>query len=252
VFNHISKFITSSILKVPVAGIVLAVSVLGISYAGEQHQEILPSTAIATNYVIPTHQSQINSQPALLSRLREVKETRIQQQSNLDSNNFTKVEKSPIANSHQESAERLTENLTTLSTNTRELDRKGIVQFPQQDGIYLYGQSATPNQLGQGYILFQKQQGKVIGALYMPQSEFSCFQGALAQSGELAMTVRSSPGELGTMEISTASTIPKFSDDESTSYAHSVTLQDYHHLKSLSANDKEMLQKCKQEINGVR
>ena len=66
------------------------------------------------------------------------------------------------------------------------------------------------------------------------------------------MTVKSSPGEVGAIEVSTSSTIPKISDDESTSYAHSISLQDYHQLNFLSPNDKEILQMCKQEANGVR
>ncbi|MFM6158142.1 MAG: hypothetical protein ACKPE3_34990, partial [Sphaerospermopsis kisseleviana] len=66
---------------------------------------------------------------------------------------------------HQIPTEELTENITTLSTKSRELNIKGKVQFPDQDGIYLYGQSAQPNQLGEGYILFQKQQNRIIGAL---------------------------------------------------------------------------------------
>ncbi|MFM6039821.1 MAG: hypothetical protein ACKO3K_14245 [Cuspidothrix sp.] len=149
---------------------------------------------------------------------------------------------------HQIPTEELTENITTLSTKSRELNIKGKVQFPDQDGIYLYGQSAQPNQLGEGYILFQKQQNRIIGALYVPQSEFSCFQGTLAKSGELAMTVKSSPGEVGAIEVSTRSRIPQISDDTSETYAHSISLQDYYQLTSVSANDRNILQMCKQEI----
>ncbi|MEI6443351.1 MAG: hypothetical protein WCO29_09570 [Nostocales cyanobacterium ELA583] len=229
---------TSSKFQFPVVGLIVSIGVLGINYSSQQHYKLLSSTALAANYVVPSHQSDINSHTALLSRLQDIKKESIQQ--------------SPVNNYYQVSADKFTENITTLSVNTRELDRKGNVQFPDQDGIYLYGQSTTPNQLGQGYILFQKQQSKIIGALYLPQSEFSCFQGTLAKSGELAMTVKSSPGEVGAIEVSTISTIPKISDDQSTSYAHSISLQDYHQLNSLSPNDREMLQMCKQEANGVR
>jgi len=235
--NHISKLMTSSQFKFPIVGLIVSAGVLGISYSSQQHYKLLSSTALATNYVVPINQSQINSDSSLLSRLQEIKEESIQ--------------KSPVNISRQISTDKLTENITALSTNTRELGKKGQVQFPEQDGTYLYGQSSTPNQLGQGYILFQKQQGKIIGALYVPQSEFSCFQGTLAKSGELAMTVKSSPGEVGAIEVSTTSTIPKISDDESTSYAHSISLQDYDQISSLSANDREMLNMCKQEANGM-
>lgn len=217
--NHISKYITSSQLQVPLLSLIISVGFLGVSYASEQHQKLFSSTAFAVNYVVPTHHS---------------------------------IQPSQLNPSNQVSADQLTENITTLSTNSRELGRREKVQFPEQDGIYLYGQSSTPNQLGQGYILFQKQQSKIIGALYVPQSEFSCFQGTLAKSGELAMTVKSSPGEVGAIEVSTTSTIPKISDDQSTTYAHSISLQDYHQLNSVSANDQEMLNMCKQEANSIK
>ena len=227
--NHISKLMTSSQFKFPVVGLIVSAGVLCIGYSSQQHYKLLSSTALATNYIVPINQRQINFDPAVIKG--------------------ESMQKSPA---NQISTDKFTENITALSTNTRELDRKGKVQFPEQDGIYLYGQSSTPNQLGQGYILFQKQQSKIIGALYVPQSEFSCFQGTLAKSGELAMTVKSSPGEVGAMEVSAKTTVPKISDDESTNYVHSISLQDYQQLNSVSANDREMLQMCKQEANGVR
>jgi hypothetical protein len=229
---------TSSQFKFPIVGLIVSAGVLGISYSSQQHYKLLSSTALTTNYVFPINQSQINSDSSLLSRLQEIKEESIQ--------------KSPVNISRQISTDKLTENITALSTNTRELGKKGQVQFPEQDGTYLYGQSSTPNQLGQGYILFQKQQSKIIGALYVPQSEFSCFQGTLAKSGELAMTVKSSPGEVGVMEVSTASTIPKVNENEFTTYPYSVTLQDYHQLSSVSSNDREILQICQQGSDGFK
>jgi hypothetical protein len=222
---------TSSQFKFPIVGLIVSAGILGISYSSQQHYKLLSSTAFTTNYVVPINQRQINFDPTVIKE--------------------ESMQKSPVNISNQISTDKLTENITALSTNTRELGRKGQVQFPEQDGTYLYGQSTTPNQLGQGYILFQKQQSKIIGALYVPQSEFSCFQGTLAKSGELAMTVKSSPGEVGAIEVSTTSTIPKISDDESTSYAHSISLQDYDQISSLSANDREILNMCKQEANGM-
>ena len=236
--NHISKLMTSSQFKFPIVGLIVSVGILGISYSSQQHYKLLSSTAFTTNYVVPINQRQINSDSSLLSRLQEIKEESIQ--------------KSPVNISRQISTDKLTENITALSTNTRELGRKGQIQFPEQDGTYLYGQSSTPNELGQGYILFQKQQSKIIGALYVPHSEFSCFQGTLAKSGELAMTVKSSPGEVGVMEVSTASTIPKVNENEFTTYPYSVTLQDYHQLSSVSSNDREILQICQQGSDGFK
>jgi hypothetical protein len=223
---------TSSQFKFPIVGLIVSAGVLGISYSSQQHYKLLSSTALTTNYVVPINQRQINFDPAV------IKEEAMQ--------------KSPVNISNQISTDKLTENITALSTNTRELGKKGQVQFPEQDGTYLYGQSSTPNELGQGYILFQKQQSKIIGALYVPHSEFSCFQGTLAKSGELAMTVKSSPGEVGAMDVATSSTIPKVNENEFTTYPYSVTLQDYHQLSSVSSNDREILQICQQGSDGFK
>ena len=230
--NHISKLMTSSQFKFPIVGLIVSAGILGISYSSQQHYKLLSSTAFTTNYVVPINQRQINFDPTVIKE--------------------ESMQKSPVNISNQISTDKLTENITALSTNTRELGRKGQIQFPEQDGTYLYGQSSTPNELGQGYILFQKQQSKIIGALYVPHSEFSCFQGTLAKSGELAMTVRSSPGEVGAMDVATSSTIPKVNENEFTTYPYSVTLQDYHQLSSVSSNDREILQICQQGSDGFK
>ena len=243
--NHISKFINSSQLKLPIAGLILSVGVLGIVYSSQQHQKLLSSTALSTNYVSHNHQNEINSGSSILSRIGTIKQEKIAQKSHINGKDLVEFEKSPSANFYQLSPDKLTEN-------TRKLGKKEKLQFPEQDGIYLYGQSSTPNQLGQGYIVFQKHQSKIIGALYIPQSEFSCFQGSLAKSGKLAMTVRTSPGEAGTMEVATTSTIPKINENELTTYPYSVTLQNYQQLNSVSSNDREILQICQQESDGFR
>ncbi|MEH2229176.1 MAG: hypothetical protein V7K71_05945 [Nostoc sp.] len=119
--------------------------------------------------------------------------------------------------------------------------------FPEKDGIYLYGQSPKPNQLGQGYIIFQKQQDKVRGALYMPQSELNCFQGTINPSGELAMTVNSSSNEASSEQsnqVATSNRLPKVGEDESNSYAYSLALQDFYRLNSIAASDRRTLQMC--------
>ncbi|MBD2078953.1 hypothetical protein [Leptolyngbya sp. FACHB-17] len=45
------------------------------------------------------------------------------------------------------------------------------------NGIYLYGNSPKPNQVAQNYIVLERHNGKVVGAFYSPQSEFTCFTG---------------------------------------------------------------------------
>ncbi|GAA6620907.1 hypothetical protein [Scytonema sp. NUACC26] len=147
---------------------------------------------------------------------------------------------------------RQVKSLTTPSATPQRLVRNSTPslrsQIPQKDGIYLYGESPKPSQLGQGYIVFEKQQGKVLGALYTPHSEFSCFNGTLDSRGELAMTVTSYPGDKAQTQIATASSEPRLMDDDvAPTYNHSVVLQKYHPINA-SANDRRILQACKNQI----
>ena len=70
------------------------------------------------------------------------------------------------------------------------------------DGIYLYGQSAEPEQIGQAYMVFEARQGKVVGAFYMPRSSFDCFYGDLG-SQQMALKIVDSYGE-GTYDYAIA------------------------------------------------
>ncbi len=134
-------------------------------------------------------------------------------------------------------------SLDSYKSTTKTSAIKG--NLPQQDGVYLYGQSSQPNQLGQGYIVLEKRQSTMIGALYVPQSEFSCFQGTVNSSGDLAMTVQSSPGGISPAQLATVSTKPSLPKDRVITYAHSVALTDYHQINAVTVNDHRMLHSCK-------
>lgn len=239
--NNISKSFTSHQLKIPFVGVLLASGIVSFGVLGQQTQPALSNqiekvpTSTASAVDIP-----VSTKASLLSQHREVKEQ------SFKSKNLVKIEQQKLQQST--TAAILSKNVK--SAPAKELTVSPTANFPKQDGIYLYGQSPEANQLGQGYIIFQKQQDRVIGALYVPSSEFSCFQGTLGQSGELAMTVTGSPGEGGPTEVATASRIPRITDDEPISYAYSVALQDYHRLNSVSANDRRILQICNQSSPG--
>jgi hypothetical protein len=118
--------------------------------------------------------------------------------------------------------------------------------YPQEDGVYLYGQSPEPEQNGQGYVVFEKQKNKVVGALYMPNSEYSCFYGTVDNSGELAMTVNGSQVNGTSSEVASGSGEPILDDpNQPTNYAYNLALRDYHRLASVSERDRQMLQTCR-------
>ncbi|WP_017307058.1 hypothetical protein [Spirulina subsalsa] len=50
---------------------------------------------------------------------------------------------------------------------------------PWRDGIYHYGQTQNLNQYGATYLVLKVEQGRVNGALYQLDSEFSCLRGSL-------------------------------------------------------------------------
>ncbi|MEA5504095.1 hypothetical protein VB735_13410 [Halotia wernerae UHCC 0503] len=252
--NNISKFFPPRRLQIPLLGLLLSVGVVGEQTKPVLSNQVDPETeptsiALSEDFSVSTDMNlQSSLQPSLLSRLREVREQRSQVYSQQHSGLASSA---TLSKKNDKTAPTTTvQNIETRKA-AKEAGVTPRANFPKKDGIYLYGQSPRPNQLGQGYVLFQKQQDKVIGALYMPNSEFSCFQGTLDRSGELALTVNSSPDEDSLTQVATSNGIPRINGDEPITYAYSVALQDYHQLKSISINDRRILQMCNQSSTGL-
>jgi hypothetical protein len=230
VLNNIDQFYSLRKLSVSVVGLLLSLSIIGEHtrpVLSKQLEQVPTSTAL-----VGTNQDIAGT--TLLTQLRQVREQR------------NELWAATEYNKYQETA---TQTVALVSTQ-KSVKGRGTAPraiFPQQDGVYLYGQSPQANQLGQGYIIFEKRQGRVKGALYMPSSEFSCFQGTLDKSGELAMTVKALPDAGGITEVATSNRLPRniFDDDVPSTYAYSVTLQNYHQIKPVGANDRRILQMCK-------
>ncbi|BAY82295.1 hypothetical protein NIES267_17740 [Calothrix parasitica NIES-267] len=117
--------------------------------------------------------------------------------------------------------------------------------FPNGDGVFLYGNSQKAGEFGKGYIVFEKQADKVIGGMYMPASEFNCFQGSLDRSGEIAMTVKGYAGDVSPPQVAARSRLVIPGDSEFTKYAYSVTLKDFYQLENVGKNDQRILKICK-------
>lgn len=93
------------------------------------------------------------------------------------------------------------------------------------DGIYLYGDSPQPNQVLQNYIVFQRQDDRVVGAIYAPRSDFACFTGKI--QGNTLSGKAISAGKIQTVEINTQ-------------------LTNLHSIRTISSNDRRILSKCQQ------
>jgi hypothetical protein len=59
---------------------------------------------------------------------------------------------------------------SSVATNSRSL----------ANGTYLYGESNKPGEYGREYVVFENQGGKVIGAVFLANSEYSCFSGQVS------------------------------------------------------------------------
>ena len=231
--NNLHQFLSPRQWGISLAGLGL---LLGLGFIGKQTQ-VIP----VTDSPLSSAQIHKTSENSLLSQLRRVRE----QRSEL---NAATGERGIFMHKNGKILPTTTALVPDSQGATKGAEVLPKVNFPVKDGVYLYGQSPKPNQLGQGYIIFQKQQDKVTGALYMPHSEFNCFQGTLNSSGELAMTVNGSSNEASSAQsnqVAATNRLPQVSEDELSSYPYSVALQDFYQLNSITASDRRTLQMCK-------
>ena len=114
------------------------------------------------------------------------------------------------------------------------------------DGTYLYGQSDKPQQIGKEYLVFQVQGSKVIGAIYLPQSEFSCFSGKI---GAHAMKLSiidpyNNTAYPYTIALQERSSVLNANGQ----LVHTVGLQGYQQLPQLSNLDRHILGICLNQV----
>lgn len=243
--NNISKLFSLRQLTIPAIGILFTLGVVAEKTLLNNQFKPSPysTAAISTNVRTSTQQKKDSSQIPLLEQLRQVRQQRSElKRVGEETENITNFQSQQPTQPASVSVDKNVnpQKITKNSGSTR------TSNLPTEDGVYLYGQSAQPNQIGQGYVVFEKRQGRLVGALYMPRSEFSCFQGTLNQSGVLAMTVTSTPDAGLSPDVATASRIPRLSSDEPMTYAHSLALQDYHQINSITSGDRQVLQMCTQ------
>lgn len=134
-------------------------------------------------------------------------------------------------------------NLLKNSAIASEVD--SIQALP--DGTYLYGQAPEPEKLGAEYLVFEVNQGEVIGGFYMPRSSFDCFHGKV-ESGQLALTVVNSYEQ--TSHAYSVALQPNDSVASAGSGTVPVGLEGYHQLNDLSETDQQILATCRSDYNG--
>lgn len=114
------------------------------------------------------------------------------------------------------------------------------------DGTYLYGQSPEPDQIGSEYLVFEVNQGQVVGGFYMPRSSFDCFHGSL-ESNQMALTVVDSYEQ--TPHAYSVALRPNGTNASAGSSTVPMGLEGYHRLDEISNTDQEILATCKADQN---
>ncbi|AFZ16281.1 hypothetical protein [Allocoleopsis franciscana] len=140
----------------------------------------------------------------------------------------------------------------------QEFRKLPIAQVPNPtssmpDGTYLYGQTSQPGQIGNEYVVFEARQGKVVGAMYMPSSEYACFYGTL-NSKQMNLTVvnphnqtafsHSIAREQTAQMAAAGGQINIENAYDSLTYPHSVGLDGYLPINQVGDNDKQILSTC--------
>lgn len=115
------------------------------------------------------------------------------------------------------------------------------------DGIYLYGQSPEPQKIGSEYLVFEVNQGQVVGGFYMPRSSFDCFYGNV-EADKLALTI------VDSYERTAHPYAVALQPDDSVAMAGGQTLAPmglagYHRIATLGPIDHQVLTTCKADHN---
>ncbi|MCU0523723.1 MAG: hypothetical protein MUF72_02745 [Elainella sp. Prado103] len=111
------------------------------------------------------------------------------------------------------------------------------------DGVYLYGQSPEPNQIGSEYLVFEVAAGQVIGGFYMPRSSFDCFYGNV-EADKLALTVIDSYEQTRhpyDVALQSAGDVAQANGNT----AVPLGLEGYHRIDTLSETDQQVLATCR-------
>ena len=122
-------------------------------------------------------------------------------------------------------------------TSTPDVDATPLVG----DGVYFYGQAPEPRTLGAGYLVFEAQGERVVGAIYMPFSSFDCFQGQ--QTGDtLALQITNSYTQ-ETYDYAVAlGPVDAIASGEGS--AAPLSLVGFHNLGTAGEAELELLQTC--------
>lgn len=117
---------------------------------------------------------------------------------------------------------------------------------PLASGIYRYSQAAEAEQGSNTYMIFETRNNRVVGAFYVPQSFFDCFEGEI-RGNQMALTIRNSSNQTGY-----AFSIPLQQEGAIASNgaaAAPVQLIGFSPVSNVTPSDRHLLATCKVNVD---
>jgi hypothetical protein len=103
------------------------------------------------------------------------------------------------------------------------------------NGTYLYGESDQPGETGREYVVFENQGGEVIGAVFLTNSEYSCFSGKV------------NPYQLDVAVVDGYdSSVRPYAVSLESMPGTTTTGLEYRSVQKIGSQEKNLLQSCRQ------
>jgi hypothetical protein len=112
------------------------------------------------------------------------------------------------------------------------------------DGTYLFGESPSRDQIGATYAVLSVQSNQVKGAFYQPMSSFDCFSGQVLPDRLDVSVVNSYEQIAYPYEVALTADSALAAGEAASEY----TLQGFHRIENLSAQDQEILATCQADF----
>lgn len=119
-----------------------------------------------------------------------------------------------------------------------------------EDGVYFYGSAPEPDEIGAAYLVFESQENSIVGAIYMPQSSFDCFQAEMGRNALALQITNSYTQEVYDYAIALVSTdTPIASTDLATEVVDgSLQLEGFFDLGIARDSETTLLETCQTTI----